>query len=72
MLMAVTLNWINRLKVEVAKGIDDGQRVQLKGNWWLKKRMQIGGGFGALGYDLEASGVVEINGGSEGYGGWIE
>ncbi|KAK8479900.1 hypothetical protein V6N11_084028 [Hibiscus sabdariffa] len=54
------------------EGIDDGEWVQLKGDWWLKKRRRISGGYGALGYDLEVSGVVEINGGNEGYGGCIE
>ncbi|KAK8575957.1 hypothetical protein V6N13_032730 [Hibiscus sabdariffa] len=56
----------------MTRGINDGERVQLKGDWWLKKRRWIGGGFGALGYNLEALGVVEINGGSEGYGSRIE
>ncbi|KAK8685276.1 hypothetical protein V6N13_041281 [Hibiscus sabdariffa] len=61
-------SWINRLKVKGAQWrFGNGQ-----GDWWLKKRRRIAGGFGALGYDLEASGVVEINGGSKSYGGWIE
>ncbi|KAK9003594.1 hypothetical protein V6N11_084234 [Hibiscus sabdariffa] len=73
MLMVVTISWINRLKVEGAQWrFGNGQVGCLKGRLVVEEKKAGGGGFGAVGYDLEASGVVEINGSNAGYEGWIE